>query len=81
MSLKKKSGEKLAQGVRQVQAQRESVPAAPVEPVVADPAIESTPAEAAARPSAPRTAQPTVKKPTVKPTVKNTLHPKRVWPD
>ena len=69
MSLKKKPGEKLAQGVRQVQAQRESVPA---EPVVADAAIESTPVATAAKPSAPRAAQPTVN---------NVLHPKRVWPD
>ena len=79
MSLKKKPGEKLAQGVRQVQAQRESVSPDPTELVVDDPAIESTPAEAADKP---RTAKPTVKKPAVnKPTAKNILHPKRVWPD
>jgi len=42
MSLKKKLGSKLAQGVREVQSQRTPAPAAPTEPV------------AAAKPSAPR---------------------------
>ena len=79
MSLKKNMGGKLAQGVRQVQAQRESGSPDPTESVVDDPAIESTPAEAADKP---RTAKPTVKKPAAnKPTAKNVLHPKRVWPD
>ena len=72
MSLKKKLGSKLAQSVRQVQSQRTTAPAAPAKPVVAKPAIKSTPAHTAAKPSTPRANQPTVK---------NMLHPKRVWPD
>ena len=71
MSLKKKLGSKLAQSVRQVQSQRTPAPA-PAKPVVAKPAIKSTPAQTAAKPSTPRPNQPTVK---------NMLHPKRVWPD
>ena len=79
MSLKKNMGGKLAQGVRQVQAQRESASPNPTEPVMDDSAIESTPVEAADKP---RTAKSTAKKPAAnKPTVKNELHPKRVWPD
>ena len=73
MSLKKKLGSKLAQGVRQVQSQRESAPAAPTKPVVAaKPAIKLTPAQAAVKPNAPRATQSTQM---------NVLHPKRVWPD
>ena len=73
MSLKKKLGAKLAQGVRQVQSQRAPAPAAPTKPpVVAKPAVKSTPAQAAAKPSAPRATQTTQM---------NVLHPKRVWPD
>ena len=74
MSLKKKLGVKLAQGVRQVQSQRAPVPAAPTKPpvVAAKPAIKSTPAQAAVKPNAPRATQSTQM---------NVLHPKRVWPD
>lgn len=49
MSLKKKLGSKLAQGVREVQSQRTPVPAAPAKPV------------AATKPSAPRANKATAK--------------------
>lgn len=74
MSLKKKLGSKLAQGVRQVQSQRAPAPAAPTKPPVAaeKPKVKSTPAQAAAKPNAPRATQTTQM---------SVLHPKRVWPD
>lgn len=78
MSVKKKLGSKLAQGVRQVKTQRDAAPAATraaapasAAPVSAQPApvkapVKTAPAAGRAQPSATRLAQ---------------LHPRRVWPD
>ena len=83
MSMKKKLGSKLTEGVRQVKSQREPVPAAvptntaPVakptaKPMPASPATKSV--SPAAKPVAPRTASQAA-------THLNKLHPQRVWPD
>ena len=69
MSLKKKLGSKLAQGVREVQSQRTQVPATPTKTMV--PAAPTKPM-APAKPSAPR-ANPAL--------AMKVVHPKRVWPD
>jgi|GEM_PF-4526061 len=66
MSLKKKLGVKLAQGVRQVQLQGESAPDAPTKS--ADEMSVSTPTSLN-EPGA------------IQSTPMNELHPKRVWPD
>ena len=76
MSMKKKLGSKLSEGVRQVKSQREPVPA--VTPAkttpVAKPAAKLMPASVTAKPVAPRAA-------TQAETHLNKLHPRRVWPD
>ena len=76
MSMKKKLGSKLSEGVRQVKSQREPVPA--VTPAkttpVAKPAAKPMPASVTAKPLAPRAA-------TQAETNLNKLHPRRVWPD
>ncbi len=76
MSLKKKLGSKLAQGVRQVKTQRDPAPAVTPAATPAAPATASNkpaPAKAAVTP-APRTAQPST------PGLAQ-QHPRRVWPD
>lgn len=77
MSMKKKLGSKLSEGVRQVKSQRE--PASTTTPVktapAAKPAAKPTPAGVAARkPVAPRNAQQPVASLDI-------LHPRRIWPD
>ena len=75
MSLKKKLGSKLAQGVRQVKTQRDPAPA--VTPATTAPAATASakpaPAKAAVTPG-PRTAQPST------PGLAQ-QHSRRVWPD
>ena len=71
MSMKKKLGSKLSEGVRQVKSQRENAPA--------DTFAKTTPATQPAaspadKPEAPRAA-------TQANTNSNKLHPLRVWPD
>ncbi len=76
MSMKKKLGSKLSEGVRQVKSQREPVPA--VTPAkttpVAKPAAQTMPASPTAKPVTPRAAAQAD-------TNLNKLHPQRVWPD
>lgn len=72
MSMKKKLGSKLANGVRQVKSQREHAPAATAP--VAKPAAKPTPASMAAKPLAPRAAPQAAAS-------LNNLHPRRIWPD
>ena len=76
MSMKKKLGAKLSEGVRQVKSQREPVPAAtPAKTTpVAKPGVKPMPASVAAKPVTPRAA-------TQAETNLNKLHPQRVWPD
>ena len=75
MSMKKKLGSKLSEGVRQVKSQREPVPATPAKtPAVAKPAAQTTPAGPAPKPVTTRAA-------TQAETNLNKLHPRRVWPD
>ena len=76
MSMKKKLGAKLSEGVRQVKSQREKTPAAaPAKTTpVAKPAVKPMPASVAAKPVTPRAA-------TQAETNLNKLHPQRVWPD
>lgn len=72
MSMKKKLGSTLANGVRQVKSQREQVPAAPAKTApVAKPAANGI---ATKKPVAPRTTQPPVASLDI-------LHPRRIWPD
>jgi hypothetical protein len=76
MSMKKKLGSKLSEGVRQVKSQREQAPAtAPAKTTpVAKPAAKSMPVSVAAQPVTPRAT-------TQAETNLNKLHPRRVWPD
>lgn len=81
MSMKKKLGSKLSEGVRQVKSQREPVPAntpAKTAPV-AKPAAQTTPARPANKPASLPTNTPSASAPGV--TNLNKLHPLRVWPD
>lgn len=78
MSVKKKLGSKLAQGVRQVKTQRDAAPpetraaatasnATPsAQPVPLKAQVKPAPASGTAQPAGTRSAQ---------------LHPRRVWPD
>lgn len=82
MSMKKKLGSKLTEGVRQVKSQREPVPA--VRPVktapVAKPTAKPMPASPAAKPVSPATKPETSRAATQdKPNLNK--HPLRVWPD
>ena len=76
MSMKKKLGAKLTEGVRQVKSQREQAPV--VTPAktapVAKPTAKPMPISPAAQPVTPRAA-------TQAETNLNKLHPQRVWPD
>ncbi len=82
MSMKKKLGSKLSEGVRQVKSQREPVPAGtpaktgsvtkPAQTMPANPGHK--PPNLATKPEAPRVA-------TQADTNSNKLHPQRVWPD
>ena len=76
MSMKKKLGSKLSEGVRQVKSQREPAPAAaPAKTTpVAKPAANPMPASVAKKPETPRAAPPAEAK-------LNKIHPRRVWPD
>ena len=76
MSMKKKLGSKLSEGVRQVKSQREPVPTAAHAKTtpVAKPAAKPMPASVAAKPVTPRAA-------TQAETNLNKLRPRRVWPD
>ena len=71
MSLKKKLGSKLAQGVRQVKTQRDPAPAATSAAATAS--AKPAPVKTAVAP-APRTPQPTA-------TRLAQRRPRRVWPD
>lgn len=66
----KKTGSKLAQGVRQIKAQQDKVAPA-MEPVNAPvvPVAKTMPARAAAKPAPAKASE------------SSTLHPNRVWPD
>ena len=74
MSMKKKLGAKLTDGVRQVKSQREKAPV--VAPVKAAPVAKQAakPVSPAAQPETPRVA-------TQAESNLNKLHPRRVWPD
>ena len=76
MSMKKKLGSKLSEGVRQVKSQREPGPTAtPAKTTpVAKPAAQKTPASPTPKPATARAA-------TQAGTNLNKLHPRRVWPD
>lgn len=76
MSMKKKLGSKLSEGVRQVKSQREPAPdAAPVKTMPKPkPAANPIPASVATEPEPPRGPAP------AEPSL-NKLHPRRVWPD
>lgn len=78
MSVKKKLGSKLAQGVRQVKTQRD---AAPAERVTIPPAA-ATPASAQPAPvKAPVKTAPATGRVQASGTRLAQLHPRRVWPD
>ena len=78
MSMKKKLGSKLSEGVRQVKSQRENAPAD--KPAKTAPATKPAaraadkPASHKTKPEAPRAATQADKN-------SNKLHPLRVWPD
>lgn len=76
MSMKKKLGSRLADGVQQVKAQREQKPgAAPAKTApVAKQRAKPTPASVATQPLTSPTAQ--APKPRL-----DKLHPRRIWPD
>ena len=76
MSMKKKLGSKLSEGVRQVKSQREPGPAATPAKTksVAKPPAQTMPASPSNKPVTPRAA-------TQVDTNLNKLHPRRVWPD
>ena len=74
MSMKKKLGSKLSEGVRQVKSQREPAPAPAKTTPVAKPAAKPMPASVATKPETPRAAPHAEAK-------LNKLHPRRVWPD
>ena len=83
MSMKKKLGSKLSEGVRQVKSQREPMPAAaPAKTTpVAKPAAQTKPASPAAKPVSPATKPVPPRAATQAETNLNKLHPRRVWPD
>jgi hypothetical protein len=83
MSMKKKLGSKLSEGVRQVKSQREPVPApAPAKTTpAAKPAAKTMPASPAVKPVSPATKPVTPRVATQAETNLNKLHPRRVWPD
>ena len=75
MSMKKKLGSKLSEGVRQVKSQREPAPVtSPKTTPVAKSAAQPIPDNVANKPATPRATtqtEPRLNKP----------HPRRVWPD
>ena len=83
MSMKKKLGSKLTEGVRQVKSQREPVPA--VTPVktalVAKPTTKPMLASPAAKPVSPAAQPEPPRAATQAESNLNKLHPQRVWPD
>ena len=83
MSMKKKLGAKLTEGVRQVKSQREQAPsAAPAKTTpVAKPVAKPMPAGTAAKPVSPAAKPVTPRAATQAATNLNKLHPQRVWPD
>ena len=83
MSMKKKLGSKLSEGVRQVKLQREPVPAAaPAKTTpVAKPAAQTMPANPVDKPASPATKPEAPRAATQAETNSNKLHPLRVWPD
>lgn len=90
MSMKKKLGSKLTEGVRQVKSQREPVPAAapatttPVAKPAAKPMSVSPvdkPASTVDKPISLPTKSVTPRATSQAETKLNKLHPRRVWPD
>ncbi len=84
MSLKKKLGSKLANGVRQVKLQREQTPVAPAKTVATVKAtVKSAPTVATNQPTQPRpvATRPASKTEVTRKTEVNNLHPQRIWPD
>ena len=83
MSMKKKLGAKLTEGVRQVKSQREKAPVvAPVKAApVAKQAAKPMPVSPAAKPVSPAAQPETPRVATQAESNLNKLHPQRVWPD
>ena len=80
MSMKKKLGSKLSEGVRQVKSQREPAPAGtpPKTSPVAKPAAQTMPPGPSEKPANPAT-KPGASSPSD--SNLNKRHPLRVWPD